>query len=64
LLANKRRYKQGIHSLHVLEVSCIAKEKAHQEHELESKISVASLSGSKAVVEIANREGNPHDGKT
>ena len=64
IISQQKGDKNKVYSLHAPEVSCIAKEKAHKEYELGSKVSVVSLSGRKAVVEIANCEGNPHDGKT
>ena len=65
LLVNKEEITQGkVYSLHAPEVSCIAKGKVHKKYELGSKVSVASLSGSNVVVDIANFLGNPHDSKT
>jgi transposase, IS5 family len=64
IVRQQRGDKNKVYSLHVPEVSCIAKGKAHKQYEFGSKVSVASLSGSNVVVGITSFVGNPHDGKT
>jgi transposase, IS5 family len=64
IVSQQRGDKNKVYSLHAPETSCIAKGKAHKKYEFGSKVSVASLSGSKVVVGITSFVGNPHDGKT
>jgi transposase, IS5 family len=60
----QRGDKSQVYSLHEPAVSCIAKGKAHKKYEFDSKVSVASWSGSHVVVGITSLVGNPHDGTT
>jgi IS5 family transposase len=64
IVGQQRGDSNKLYSLHAPEVSCIAKGKAHKKYEFGSKVSVASLAGSKVVVGIASFAGNPHDSKT
>lgn len=64
IVGQQRGDSNKAYSLHAPETSCIAKGKAHKKYEFGSKVSVASLSGSKVVVGVANFAGNPHDSKT
>ena len=64
IVGQQRGDRNKVYSLHAPETSCIAKGKVHKKYEFGSKVSVASLSGSKVVVGVANFAGNPHDSKT
>jgi transposase, IS5 family len=68
IMASRVRQQRGDkskgYSLHESAISCIAKEKAHKQDALGSKVSVASWSGSHVVVGITSFVGNPHDGTT
>ena len=59
IVGQQRGDRNKVYSLHAPETSCIAKGEAHKKHELGSKVSVASLSGSNVVVGITNSSGNP-----
>lgn len=64
VLAQKRKDKNKVYSLHEPDVACIAKGKSHQPYEFGSKVAFV-LSPSKGIILSAvNFTGNPHDSKT
>jgi transposase, IS5 family len=64
LLAQKKKDKNKLYSLHAPEVECIAKGKAHKKYEFGVKVSVASTNRDNFVVGMLAEHGNPYDGHT
>ena len=64
LLAQERDSKNKIYSVHVPEVECIAKGKAHKRYEFGCKASVATISKSNWIIGSHALHGNPYDGHT
>ncbi len=64
VLAQTKKTKDKIYSLHERAVACIAKGKAAKKYEFGSKVSLAILPKSNIVVGVCNFLGNPHDSKT
>ena len=64
ILAQSRKTKGKVYSLHAPEVECIAKGKAHQPYEFGVKVSLAVTHREGFVVGIQTCVGNPYDGHT
>ena len=64
ILAQSRKTKGKVYSLHAPEVECIAKGKAHQPYEFGVKVSLAVTHREGFVVGIRTCVGNPYDGHT
>ena len=64
VLAQRRKDKNKIYSLHEPKVSCIAKGKEHKPYEFGSKVSIATTKTRGIVVGAISFEGNPYDGNT
>jgi len=64
VLAQKRRDKNKIYSLHKQFTCCIAKGKAHKQYEFGNKIGLITTSKELIITGIKAFEGNPHDSKT
>jgi IS5 family transposase len=64
VLAQKKKDKQKIHSLHEPHVACIAKGKAHPKYEFGAKVSLATTAETNVIVGVQNFKGNPHDSRT
>ncbi len=64
VLAQKRKDKNKVYSLHEPSVSCIAKGKEHKPYEFGSKVSVATTRTRGIMVGALSFEGNPYDGNT
>ena len=64
VLAQKKKNKNKIYSLHAPEVACIAKGKAHKKYEFGAKVSLIVGSKSGVVLGAMSFEGNPYDGHT
>jgi transposase, IS5 family len=64
VLAQKRKDKNKVYSLHEPRVSCIAKGKEHKPYEFGSKVSIATTRRKGVAVGILAFEGNPYDGNT
>jgi IS5 family transposase len=56
--------KNKIYSLHELNVSCIAKGKAHKKYEFGSKVALVRGSKTGVITGAKSFKGNPHDSKT
>ena len=64
LVEQKQMDKNKLYSLHVSEVECIAKGKAHKKCEFECKVSVATMSKDNFMVGAQALQGKPYDGHT
>ena len=64
LLAQQKKDKKKLYSLHAPEVECISKGKAHKRYEFGVKASIASTNKSNFVVGGMALPGNPFDGHT
>jgi IS5 family transposase len=64
LLAQQKRDKNKLYSLHAPEVECISKGKAHKRYEFGVKASIATTNKSNFVVGGMALPGNPFDGHT
>ena len=64
LLAQKRKSKNKLYSLHAPEVECISKGKAHKRYEFGCKVSVVSTSRHNWLVGVLAHHENPYDGHT
>jgi len=64
LLAQQKKDKNKLYSIHAPEVECIAKGKAHKRYEFGCKVSVATTSRDNWIVGIQAHYGNPYDGHT
>jgi transposase, IS5 family len=64
ILAQKRKTKNKVYSLHASEVECIGKGKAHRPYEFGVKVSLAVTHKEGFVVGIQACPGNPFDGHT
>lgn len=64
ILAQERKTKGKLYSLHAPEVECIAKGKAHRPYEFGVKTSLATTHKEGFVVGIQTCPGNPYDGHT
>jgi len=64
LLAQERKSKNKLYSIHSPEVECIAKGKAHKRYEFGCKVGVISTSRGNWIVGIRAFLGNPYDGHT
>jgi len=64
LLAQQKKDKKKLYSLHAPEVECISKGKAHKRYEFGVKASIATTNKSNFVVGGMALPGNPFDGHT
>ena len=64
LLAQQKKDKNKLYSLHAPEVECISKGKAHKRYEFGVKASIATTNKSNFVVGGMALPGNPYDGHT
>jgi len=64
LLAQERKDKNKLYSIHADEVECIAKGKVYKRYEFGNKVSVATTSKGNWVVGVQSLQGNPYDGHT
>jgi len=64
VLAQQRKDKNKIYSLHKQFTTCIAKGKAHTQYEFGNKIGLITTFKSLIITAIKSYEGNPHDSKT
>jgi IS5 family transposase len=64
LLAQTKKSKGKLYSLHEPAVDCISKGKAHKRYEFGVKVSIATTLGSTFVVGARSYPGNPYDGHT
>jgi transposase, IS5 family len=64
LLAQEKKDKNKLYSLHAPEVECISKGKAHKKYEFGVKVSVATTNRDNFVVGMFAEQGNPYDGHT
>ena len=64
LLAQERRDKNKLYSLHAPEVVCIAKGKAHKRYEFGCKVGIAATNREGLFLAAKAFEGNPYDGHT
>ena len=64
ILSQRRQDKDKIYSIHVPEVECISKGKAHKKYEFGCKVSVAATSRECFIVGMKAYHGNPYDGHT
>jgi len=64
LLAQQKKSKNKLYSLHAPEVECISKGKAHKRYEFGVKASIATTNKSNFVVGGLALPGNPYDGHT
>jgi transposase, IS5 family len=64
VLAQKRKDKNKVYSLHEPTVSCIAKGKDHKPYEFGCKVSIATTKTKGIVVGALAFRGNPYDGDT
>jgi len=63
VLAQKRKDKNKIYSLHEPDTACIAKGKAHKQYEFGSKVTLVKGSKSGVILGAYTVTGNPHDSK-
>lgn len=63
VLAQTRKTKEKIYSLHEQETACIAKGKAHKTYEFGSKVTIIRGSKSGVILGALSVTGNPHDSK-
>ena len=64
LLAQTRKSKNKLYSIHAPEVECIAKGKAHKRYEFGCKASFVTTSKNNWIVGAQALHGNPYDGHT
>lgn len=64
VLAQQKKDKNKIYSLHKTFTTCIAKGKAHKQYEFGNKIGIITTFKSLIITAIKSYEGNPHDSKT
>lgn len=64
ILNQKRDSKNKIYSLHELDVSCIAKGKAHKKYEFGNKVGIITTTKNSFILAVDSFSGNPYDGKT
>ena len=64
LLAQTKKSKNKIYSLHASEVECIAKGKAHKQYEFGNKVALVIPLKKSFVVGLNSLQGNPYDGHT
>ncbi|PLX49058.1 MAG: IS5/IS1182 family transposase [Desulfobulbaceae bacterium] len=64
MLAQQKKDKNKLYSIHAPEVECIAKGKIHKKYEFGVKVSVASTNRDNFVVGMQALAGNPFDGHT
>ncbi len=64
LLAQERRSKNKLYSLHAPEVECLSKGKAHKRYEFGVKASITVTNRSNFIVGGQSLPGNPYDGHT
>ena len=63
VLAQTRKSKNKIYSLHEQETACIAKGKAHKTYEFGSKVTIIRGSKTGVILGALSVTGNPHDSK-
>ena len=64
LLAQQKKDKNKLYSVHATEVECIAKGKVHKRYEFGNKASFVTTSKSNWLVGAQSLQGNPYDGHT
>jgi len=64
VLAQQRKDKNKIYSLHKQFTTCIAKGKAHKQYEFGNKIGLITTFKTLIITAIKSYDGNPHDSKT
>lgn len=64
LLAQERKSKNKLYSLHEPEVHCISKGKAHKRYEFGCKVSITTTHKQGLVISSEALPGNPYDGHT
>ena len=64
LLAQTKKSKNKIYSLHAPEVECIAKGKAHKQYEFGNKVALVIPLKKTFIVGLNSLQGNPYDGHT
>jgi len=64
LLAQQRKDKNKLYSLHEPDVACISKGKAHKRYEFGCKVSITTTSKQGLVISSEALPGNPYDGHT
>jgi transposase, IS5 family len=64
VLAQQRHDRNKLYALHVPEVECLAKGKAHKKYEFGVKVSIAATNRSGVVLGMLALPGNPYDGHT
>jgi len=64
LLAQQRKDKNKLYSVHAPEVECITKGKVHKRYEFGNKTSFVTTSKSNWLVGALSLQGNPYDGHT
>ncbi len=64
MLAQQKKDKNKLYSIHGPEVECIAKGKVHKKYEFGVKVSVATTSRDNFIVGMQALPGNPFDGHT
>ncbi|TWU35391.1 hypothetical protein S225a_07490 [Candidatus Brocadiaceae bacterium S225] len=64
ILKQRRQDKNKVYSIHVPEVECISKGKAHKKYEFGCKVSVAATSKECFILGMKAYHGNPYDGHT
>ena len=62
LLAQQKKSKNKIYSIHASEIECIAKGKVHKRYEFGNKASFVTTSKSNWLVGAQSLQGNPYDG--
>ena len=63
VLAQTRKDKNKIYSLHEQETACIAKGKAHKQYEFGSKVTIVRGSKTGVIIGVHTVTANPHDSK-
>jgi IS5 family transposase len=64
LLAQERKDKNKLYSLHEPDVACISKGKAHKRYEFGCKVSITTTHKQGFVISSEALPGNPYDGHT
>lgn len=64
VLAQERKDKNKIYSLHKPFTACIAKGKAHKQYEFGNKVGIVTTSKNLIITAVKSFLGNPHDSKT
>jgi len=64
LLAQQRKSKQKLYSIHAPEVECISKGKPHKRYEFGCKVSMVTSSRENWILGVQAIHGNPYDGHT